>query len=236
MTEPATRNIDAHEKESTTQQLLQLQTTLQSLYSSHERSRQANSSSPTAHRRASDSSSLCEVLVATEKLTNIVKLLSHEPGRRSAPSESDGWSLDNDEDPLVMLHILTCYGYLLRLLEPVVHNDNVGTSQPSSTHQRHDSAPTLSLGHFSLASQPELNSRVTATLIRGMINSLHNTLRPQLDNPGAQQKSCVFTSLLEDTPSGDIGNNDKSGSPMINAASFVMRNMREKEEQVLRRL
>ncbi|KAI1766328.1 hypothetical protein GGR53DRAFT_487046 [Hypoxylon sp. FL1150] len=120
---------------------------------------------------------------------------------------------ESDEYGLIILHTLTCYHYLLSILEPIVE---FLMTKRSSTVERVNgrSLSTFSLGSFSLASQPEINAHVTLHLINLLIRKLRRLVSSIAD----QQKSA-----------GEF----QGGSPTNSAARTAISVMQQKETSIL---
>ncbi|KAI1779143.1 hypothetical protein F4818DRAFT_240518 [Hypoxylon cercidicola] len=98
----------------------------------------------------------------------------HMPSRQKQNDESD-------EHGLIILHTLTCYYYLLSILEPMVEfliaKCGLAVERVNSR-----SLSAFSLGSFSLASQPEINAHVTLHLINLLIRKLRRLVSSIADH------------------------------------------------------
>jgi len=160
----------------------------------------------------SESSDLSEALAATESLTKILNDLA-------------------EHDELVILHMLICYGYLLRLFAPLAATLE-NTSSPQllrSPQDATDHPPAFRLGSFSLKSQPELNARITSTLICEMMRNLHHSMHKAINSLERQQQQ--FT-----TPSSRPDEKEQEPSSIFGAARLAIQAVEFRETSILHRL
>ncbi|KAI4859503.1 hypothetical protein F4820DRAFT_163634 [Hypoxylon rubiginosum] len=130
----------------------------------------------------------------------------HMPSRQKQNDESD-------EHGLIILHALTCYYYLLSILEPIVE---FLIAKCGSTVERVNSRSlsAFSLGSFSLASQPEINAHVTLHLINLLIRKLRRLVSSIADHQKPAEESL-------------------GSSPTNGAASMAINVMQQKETSIL---
>lgn len=120
---------------------------------------------------------------------------------------------ESDEHGLIILHALTCYYYLLSILEPIVE---FLIAKCGSTVERVNSRSlsAFSLGSFSLASQPEINAHVTLHLINLLIRKLRRLVSSIADHQKPAEESL-------------------GSSPTNGAASMAINVMQQKETSIL---
>ncbi|KAI1085702.1 hypothetical protein F5B20DRAFT_519381 [Whalleya microplaca] len=133
-----------------------------------------------------DSPAVDEVLVACKDFLEIIQATlaaqSHYsefgvpfalPGRSPSQSSDASYCGNQRARPnlrmsncVTVLQVLTCYGYVLQLLEPIV----------DALASRTGDTGFISLGTFSLASQPAMSSYVAIHMVLGMINQLRDSI------------------------------------------------------------
>jgi hypothetical protein len=241
---------DTESKANTLRQLLDLQSKLQYLLPSHFMPGCGSNDSTSGESDMSDDSALGEVLAATEGLIEILDNLSTRKDQISEANSRrhsrqtcgchtripDALPSDSEDDGLVILQVLTCYLYLLRMFEPLAislqrQSGSSATSTDASRPTR-SSTTAFQLGSFSLASQPELNAKMTSNLIYQMIQRLHVSTQSIVSKDGSRH--------LESAGPEAIGCQkvckEKVASPMMIAARVASGSISLKEHSVLHRL
>ncbi|XXH02733.1 hypothetical protein Hte_009118 [Hypoxylon texense] len=132
-----------------------------------------------------------------------------EPHMPSRHKQND----ERDEQGLLILHTLTCYYYLLSILEPIV---GFLIAKCDSTVERVNSRSlsTFSLGNFSLASQPDINAHVTLHLVNLLIRKLRRLVSSITDHQKPAEES-------------------QGSSPANSAACMAMNVMQQRESSIL---
>lgn len=205
---PKTATEASSSEQSTVKRLLDLQLQLQSISTSYK-----------------FSDGLAEVLRAVRTLTKILTDVATQ--RRGSASRNSLPALGCD-DGLVILHALTCYMYLLHMFEPMVLSPE---RQCRGLADANVLTPALSLGDFSLASQPELNVQVTLNLIHLMLRRLHHSVQSLKLEKSQLGRGNGVSGEREGN-----GRADKMASSMVDAALVGVESMHTIEAAVLRKL
>lgn len=205
---PKTATEASSSELSTVKRLLNLQLQLQSISTSYK-----------------SSGGLAEVLRAVRTLT---KIFTDVATQRRGSASRNGLSALGADDGLVILHALTCYMYLLHMFEPMVLSPERQCRDLANSNVL---TPALSLGNFSLASQPELNLQVTLNLIHLMLRGLHNSVQSL-----KLEKSQLSSRNGVDGESEGNGRTGKTASSMVDAALVGVESMHAIEAAVLRKL
>lgn len=142
-----------------------------------------------------------EVLAATKSLLEILQA-TQANGAESLHESAPAPQREEGTDYFGVLHALTCYAYVIEILEPIVSSLAIqieGTAEvrptpasgdldlrlasngtsPSAPTVEHllDRGPALNMGCFSLASQPALNAHVVLHTVLMMVQQLQTLIR-----------------------------------------------------------
>lgn len=161
----------------------------------------------------SGSTCLSEALLAAESLANILKHLREQ------------------DDELVILHVFICYGYLLRSFTPLATalEDASLTQHIRPMQVRNSSSPAFRLGSFTLEFQPELNARVTSSLVCEMIQNIQQLIHDSVGGLEKRKEQSSRSGSRQDE-------RDPPPSSMIGAARLAVQKVEARESSVVHRL
>jgi hypothetical protein len=175
-----------------------------------------------------DSSNVSDIMVIMERLTGLLQSPSFEDRGSSNWSTSPKSIRPEDgKNPILLLHVFSCYAYLLRLLKPLVISLH---SQCQNGSTGISVAAVVSLGTFSLASRPALNARMTLSLISTLLEDLHSSAR------------CLTLCPLHRRPSDPMSTDSPAASTkttrsaMMSAVMLTLDDMCGEEDFVIEKL
>lgn len=237
----------------TTDNLLQLQHQLHRLFLT------------TDQETIMDQPAVDEVLEATKTFLEILQttLAAQSPPSESvvplAPSTDVPYTEGTDEPSrsdqnarrkqasmsyITLLQVLTCYSYILHVLDPVVgaltrQSDEAlkGTMEqytsPYTSKTESASRPSLSLGFFNLASQPGLNADIVLHIVLRMIQKLRASIH-MLTSGCKDLEDEVCKSLLP--PSATDSTRKLHATPIISSSQPLVAIIGEREKMLVERL